>query len=251
MVPVATFQGTRWWEYTQLKTGSTLLAYQIRAKQPSPKAVFAHPSTVSSLTPSTVMFFKAMPVMPLTKARSQRSMASVLHSLVLVSQMAWPTRTNVALSATRCKLRSALVKWLAARKFMQQMIHQHHLIPYSILVKDPPYVHYAVPRQHIDDRESLIWHTTPGAFVFQPAFIVASFLCLLLNTLPLNSFLDSPHLYSVITQVLTPSFDLRFITQLFNRTPSHTICLSLCSYSAQSQSRLGLKRAREIDNYRL
>jgi len=86
---------------------------------------------------------------------------------------------------------------------------------------------------------------------FKPAFIVASFLCLLLNTLSLNSFLDSPHLYSVITQVLTPSFDLRFITQLFNRTPSHTICLSLCSYSAQSQSRLGLNCAREINNYRL
>src|SRR5216683_4689881 len=169
MVPVATFQGTRWWEYTQPKTGCTLLAYQIRANQPSPKPVFAHPSTVSSPTPSTVTFFKAMPVMPLTKAHSQRSMAWVLHSLVLASQMAWPTRTNVALSATRCKLRSALVKWLAARKSMQQMIHQHHLIPYSILVKDPPppYVNYAVPRQHIGDRESLIWHTTPGAFVFQ------------------------------------------------------------------------------------
>jgi len=41
---------------------------------------------------------------------------------------------------------------------------------------------------------------------FKPALIVASFLCLLLNTPSLNSFLDSPHLYSVISQVLTPSF---------------------------------------------
>ena len=82
--------------------------------------------------------------------------------------MVWLTHTNVALSATVCKLRSALVEWVAARKFIQQMIHQHHLIPYSIFVKDPPpYVHYVVPRRHIDDRESLIWHTTPGAFVFQ------------------------------------------------------------------------------------
>lgn len=98
--------------------------------------------------------------------------------------MVWLTRTNVALSATRCKLLSALVEWLAVRKFIQQMIHQHHLIPYSIFVKDPPYVHYVVPRQHIDDRESLIWHTTPGAFVFQTCIIVVSFLCLLFNTFP-------------------------------------------------------------------
>lgn len=167
MVPVATFQGSRWWEeYTRLKTDCTLLAYKIRAKPPSPKAVFADPSLVFSLILSTVMFFKAMPVMPLTKARFQHSVALALHSLVLALQMVSPTRTNVALSATRCKLRSALVEWLAARKFIQQMIHQH-LIPYSIFVKDPPYVHYVVPRQSTDDRESLIWHTTPGAFVFQ------------------------------------------------------------------------------------
>jgi len=136
---------------------------------------------------------------------------------------------------------------------MQQMIHQHHLIPYSILVKDPPppYVHYAAPRQHIGDRESLIWHTTPGAFVFQTRihrrFIPVSFVK---HPFPeqfswFATFVQRHH------QVLTPSFDLRFITQLFNRTPSHTICLSLCSYSAQSQSRLGLKCACEINNYRL
>jgi hypothetical protein len=97
--------------------------------------------------------------------------------------MVWLTRTNVALSATRCKLRSALVEWLAARKFIQQMIHQHTLYPIVFFVKDPPYVHYVAPRQHIDDRDSLIWHTTPGAFVFQTRIIVVSFLCLLFNTL--------------------------------------------------------------------
>ena len=71
---------------------------------------------------------------------------------------------------------------------------------------------------------------------FTPAFIVVSFLCLLLNTPFLNSFLGSPHLYSVISQSLTWPFGVRsFITHLFNRIPSHTICLSLCSYSAQSQ----------------
>lgn len=41
---------------------------------------------------------------------------------------------------------------------------------------------------------------------FKPASIVVSFLCLLFNTLSLNSFLGSPHLYSVISHLLTPPF---------------------------------------------
>jgi hypothetical protein len=94
-------------------------------------------------------------------------------------------------------------------------------------------------RGNTDDREPLIWHTTPGAFVFQTRihrrFIPVSFV----KHPSLNSFLGSLHLYSVISQVLTPPFGLRFVTHLFNRIPSHIICLSLCSYSAQSQSRLG------------
>src|SRR5579863_5041111 len=135
-----------------------------------------------SPTLSTVTFFKIMPDMP-PKALSQRSVASVLHSPALASQMVWPTLTNVALLATRCKLRSALVNQLAAWKFTQQLIQQNHLIPYSILVKDPPYVHYAVPRQYIDDRESLMAYHTRRICIFKPAFIVASFLCLLFNTL--------------------------------------------------------------------
>lgn len=83
------------------------------------------------------------------------------------------------------------------------------------------------------------WHTTPGAFVFQTRihrrFIPVSFV----KHLFLNSFLGSPHLYSVISQVFDPPIGPRFVTHLFNRIPSHIICLSLCSYSAQSQSRLG------------
>ena len=75
---------------------------------------------------------------------------------------------------------------------------QQHLIPYSI--------HYAVPRQLTDDREPLIWHTTPGAFVFHTRihcrFIPVSFV----KHPSLNSFLGSLHLYSVISQVLTPPF---------------------------------------------
>jgi hypothetical protein len=43
------------------------------------------------------------------------------------------------------------------------MIHQQQLIPYSISVKDPPppYVHYADPRLHIDEGESIhmAYHT--------------------------------------------------------------------------------------------
>jgi hypothetical protein len=125
------------------------------------------------------MFSRAMLVMPLTKARSPRSMGSVPHSLVLASQMAWPIRINVRLLATRCKLRSALVKWVAARKFIQQMIHkQHHLIPYSILVKDP-HMFIMLSRGNTLTIGNISWHTTPGAFVFQPhihrRFIPVSF----------------------------------------------------------------------------
>jgi hypothetical protein len=200
---------------------------------------------------STVTFFKAMPVMPLTKAHSQRSMAWVLHSLVLASQMAWPTRTNVALSATRCKLRSALVKWLAARKSMQQMIHQHHLIPYSILVKDPPICSLRCPAAtHWRSGITHMAYHTRRICISNPHSSSLHSCVFVKHPFPeqfswFATFVQRHH------QVLTPSFDLRFITQLFNRTPSHTICLSLCSYSAQSQSRLGLKCAREINNYRL
>jgi hypothetical protein len=164
-----------WWAYIQLRMGCIPLAYQLRAKLPFPKLASVGTCTVFNRTHSTVTFSKAMPVMPLTKAHFRHSVASVLHSPVLALQTVWPTRINVCLSATRCKPRSALVKWLAARKFMQQMIRQHHLIPYSILCQGPPYVHYAVPPwPHIDDRESLIWHTTPGAFVFQTRFSLSS-----------------------------------------------------------------------------
>jgi hypothetical protein len=85
-----------------------------------------------------------------------------------------------------------------------------------------------------------IWHTTPGAFVFQPAFIVASFLSFVKHPFP-----EQFSWFATYVQRNPPSFDRPFhsrffITHLFNRIPSHTICLSLCSYSAQSQSRLGL-----------
>jgi len=55
------------------------------------------------------------------------------------------------------------------------------------------------------------WHTTPGAFVLQTALIVASFLCLLLSTPSVNSFLGSPHLYSVF-----PSYYLVLLSQIHN-----------------------------------
>jgi hypothetical protein len=91
---------------------------------------------------------------------------------------------------------------------MQQMIHQQQLIPYSILVKDPPspYVHYPVPQLLIDERESLIWHTTPGAFVFHTRihrrFIPVSFVK--------HPFPEQFSWFATSVQRNLPKFDLAF-----------------------------------------
>jgi hypothetical protein len=91
------------------------------------------------------------------------------------------------------------------------------------------------------------WHTTPGAFVFSNPHSSSLHSCVFCLTPFPEQFSWFATSVQRHPQVLTPPFDLRFVMQLFNRTPSHTICLSLCSYSAQSQCRLGFKKwAREI-----
>jgi hypothetical protein len=90
---------------------------------------------------------------------------------------------------------------------MQQMIHQqNNLYPIVFLSRTPPYVHYADPRLHIDERESLIWHTTPGAFVFQT--------CIHRRFVPV-SFVKHPlpeqfSWFATSVQRNLPSFDLAF-----------------------------------------
>ncbi len=188
MVLVATFQQrTHCRACTRVRTGCTLLPYlvKVKARLPSLNPVYARRFIAFNLMRSTVMFFRATPVMALTKGRFPHSatLALVPHSPVLVSQVVWLIRTSVLLSAIRCKLRSTGDRF-AVRKFIPT--HDSSIPPlYPIVFLSrtsicslccPGAIHW----------RSGITHGIPhqAHLYFKPAFIVASFLCPLLSTLP-------------------------------------------------------------------
>src|SRR5258708_37492005 len=131
MVLVATFRGTHCRACTRVRMGCTLLVYLVKARLPSPKPVYADLFITFNHMRSTVMFFRATPVMLPTKGRFPHSatLALALLSPVLVSQIAWPIHTSVLPSAIRCKTTLHTGGQLAVRKFIQRMIHQYHLYP--------------------------------------------------------------------------------------------------------------------------
>jgi len=130
MVLVATFRVTHCRARTRVRMGCTLLVYLVKARLPSLKPVYAGRFITFNLIliRSTVMFFRATPLMPPTKGRSPHSAtwALALHSPVLVSQTVWPIRTSVPLSAIRCKTTLDTGGQLAVRKSIHT-IHQYHL----------------------------------------------------------------------------------------------------------------------------
>ena len=124
MVLDATFQGTHCRACTRVRMGCTLLVYLVKARLPSPKPAYEGLFIAFNHMRSTAMFSRATPVMLPTKGRFPRSatLASALHSPVLVSQMAWPIRTSVLPSAIRCKTTLDTGDQPAVRKFIQRMI---------------------------------------------------------------------------------------------------------------------------------
>ena len=187
MVLVATFQGTHCQACTRVRMGCTLLLYLVKAQLLSLKPVYAGRFIACNLLliHSTVMFFRATPLMRPTKGRFLHSatLASALHSPVLVSQTVWPIRTSVPRSVIRCKITLDTGDQLTVRKSIQHDSSIPPLYPIVFLLRTsicslccPGAIHW----------RSGIIHGIPlqAHLYFKPAFIVASFLCLLLSTLP-------------------------------------------------------------------
>jgi hypothetical protein len=95
------------------------------------------------------------------------------------------------------------------------------------------------------------WHTTPGAFVFSNPHSSSFHSCVFCLTPFPEQFSWFATSVQRHLQVLTPSFDLRFIMQLFNRTPSHTIVCHCVVILLNLKVVLVKKCAREIINLNL
>jgi len=185
MVLVAICQRTHCRACTRARMGCTLLVYLVKARLPSLKPVYAGRFIAFNLIliRSTVMFFKATRLPTKGRFPHSAALALALHSPVLVSQAVWPIRTSVPLSAIRCKPTLHTGDQLAVLKFIQHDSSIPPLYPIVFLLRTsicslccPGAIHW----------RSGITHGIPlqAHLYFKPAFIVASFLCLLLSTLP-------------------------------------------------------------------